>query len=78
MRIRRRGRITFAFNYGSDSLDALAPMTGGCVLGAQSVGAHNLSAWKNCFSFIDFNFRARRITSIHFAGRNFFNQVLTR
>jgi beta-galactosidase len=47
MRIRQRGRITFAFNYGSDSLDALAPMTGGCVLGAQSVGAHNLSAWKN-------------------------------
>jgi beta-galactosidase len=46
MRIRRRGRITFAFNYGNDSLDAPALATGECVLGAQSVGAHNLSAWK--------------------------------
>ncbi len=47
MRVRRRGRITFAFNYGSDSLDAPAQATGDCVLGAQTIGAHNLSAWKN-------------------------------
>ena len=47
MRIRRRGRITFAFNYGSDSLIAPVPSTARCVLGAQSVGAHNLSAWEN-------------------------------
>ncbi|MEQ1865093.1 MAG: beta-galactosidase [Micropepsaceae bacterium] len=46
MRLRRRGRITFAFNYGNDSLEAPALATGECVLGAQSVGAHNLSAWK--------------------------------
>ena len=47
VRMRRRGRITFAFNYGSDSLDAPAQVTGRCVLGAQTIGAHNLSAWKN-------------------------------
>jgi beta-galactosidase len=47
MRIRRRGRITFAFNYGSDSREPPSRVTGECVLGAQTIGAHNLSAWKN-------------------------------
>jgi beta-galactosidase len=47
MRIRRRGRITFAFNYGKESLEVPGKVTGDCVLGAQLVGAHNLSAWKN-------------------------------
>jgi beta-galactosidase len=47
MRLRRRGRITFAFNYGTDSREAPSVAAGECVLGAQMIGAHNLSAWKN-------------------------------
>lgn len=47
MRIRRRGRITFAFNYGDEPLRVPARVMGVCVLGAQTVGALNLSAFKN-------------------------------
>jgi beta-galactosidase len=46
IRIRRRAGITFAFNYGSDSHDAPSNVAARCVLGAQSIGAHNLSAWR--------------------------------
>jgi beta-galactosidase len=47
MRIRRRGRITFVFNYGNESLDVPAQVAGRCVLGAQNIGAHNLAAFEN-------------------------------
>jgi beta-galactosidase len=46
VRVRRRGGVTFAFNFGSDSLTAPADVNAKYVLGAQSIGAHNLSAWK--------------------------------
>lgn len=45
VRTRRRGRITFGFNFGTDSQIALANASGRYVLGAQSIGAHNVSAW---------------------------------
>lgn len=47
VRVRRRGGITFAFNYGSDSASAPSKASARYVLGAQMIGAHNLSAWKN-------------------------------
>jgi beta-galactosidase len=46
VRVRRRGNIVFAFNYGSDSRAAPADGARHYVLGAQSIGAHNLSAWR--------------------------------
>lgn len=45
VRTRRRGRITFGFNYGTDSQIAPSNAPGRYVLGAQSIGAHNFSAW---------------------------------
>jgi len=45
LRTRRRGRITFGFNYGPRSQIAPANAPGQYVLGAQSIGAHNFSAW---------------------------------
>jgi beta-galactosidase len=45
VRTRRRGRITFGFNFGTDSQTALANVSGRYVLGAQTIGAHNVSAW---------------------------------
>lgn len=47
VRVRRRGGVTFAFNFGSDSRMAPADDSAKYVLGAQSIGAHNLSAWKS-------------------------------
>jgi beta-galactosidase len=47
IRVRRRGGITFAFNYGSDSREAPANVAERCVLGAQSIAGHNLSAWRS-------------------------------
>jgi len=38
--------VTFAINVGSDSLTAHAKVDAECVLGAHSIGALNLSAWK--------------------------------
>jgi beta-galactosidase len=46
VRVRRRGDVTFAFNFGSDSLTAPGDVNAKYVLGAHSIGAHNLSAWK--------------------------------
>jgi beta-galactosidase len=47
VRVRRRGGVTFAFNFGSDSQASPAGADAKYVLGAQSIGAHNFSAWKN-------------------------------
>ena len=46
VRMRRRGDVTFAFNFGSDSQVAPASSNAKYVLGAHSIAAHNLSAWK--------------------------------
>lgn len=46
LRIRRRGGITFAFNFGIDSHPAPAPAGAHYVLGGQTIGPRNLSAWK--------------------------------
>jgi beta-galactosidase len=46
VRVRRRGDVTFAFNFGSDSQTAPASANARYVLGAHSIGAHNFSAWK--------------------------------
>lgn len=45
LRMRCRGNVVFAFNFGSDSLTAPAPSNVRYVLGGQMIGAHNLSAW---------------------------------
>jgi beta-galactosidase len=47
VRVRRRGGVTFAFNFGSDSRTAPADDKAKYVLGAHSIAAHNLSAWKS-------------------------------
>lgn len=46
VRVRRRGDITFAFNFGNDSYKGPAIAPADYVLGGQVVGAHNLSAWR--------------------------------
>jgi beta-galactosidase len=46
VRIRRRGGITFAFNFGIDSRAAPAPAGAVYVLGGQTISPRNLSAWK--------------------------------
>jgi beta-galactosidase len=46
VRIRRRGGITFAFNFGIDSRPAPAPAGAHYVLGGQTISPRNLSAWK--------------------------------
>jgi beta-galactosidase len=45
VRVRRRGPITFAFNFGSDSQRTTADANASYLLGAQTISAHNLSAW---------------------------------
>jgi beta-galactosidase len=45
VRVRSRGDVTFAFNFGIDSCAAPASANAKYVLGGQSIGAHNLSAW---------------------------------
>ncbi len=45
VRVRRRGDVTFAFNFGIDSFAAPASSNAKYVLGGQSIGPHNLSAW---------------------------------
>jgi beta-galactosidase len=47
VRMRRRGDVTFAFNFGSDSQSSPAEPSAKYVLGAQTISAHNFSAWKN-------------------------------
>jgi beta-galactosidase len=46
VRVRRRGRITFAFNFGSDSRVAPSEASARYVLGAQNIAPHSFSAWK--------------------------------
>jgi beta-galactosidase len=46
VRIRRRGGITFAFNFGIDSCPTPAPAGAHYVLGGQTISPRNLSAWK--------------------------------
>jgi beta-galactosidase len=45
VRLRRRGRITFGFNFGTDARLAPSPSSARYVLGAQTIPAHNFSAW---------------------------------
>jgi beta-galactosidase len=45
VRLRRRGRITFGFNFGTDACLAPSPSSARYVLGAQTIPAHNFSAW---------------------------------
>jgi beta-galactosidase len=47
VRVRRRGGVTFAFNFGSDSRTLSVSDNAEYVLGGQSIAAHNLSAWKS-------------------------------
>jgi beta-galactosidase len=47
IRVRRRGPLTFAFNFGDDSSAAPAPESARYLLGARSIGAHNLSVWRD-------------------------------
>ena len=44
VRIRRRGDLTFAFNYGAVPWNA--PTFGSLVLGEQTLAAHSVSAWR--------------------------------
>jgi beta-galactosidase len=45
VRVRRRGNVTFAFNFGSDSQQTTADANASYLLGGQTISAHNLSAW---------------------------------
>jgi beta-galactosidase len=47
VRVRRCGDVTFAFNFGIDSCAAPADANAKYVLGGQTIGACNLSAWKS-------------------------------
>jgi beta-galactosidase len=47
VRLRRRGNITFAFNFGPDSQAMPFGVTGECVLGAHLLAPRNFSAWKS-------------------------------
>jgi len=47
VRMRRRGNITFAFNFGPDSQAMPLGVTGDCVLGAHLLAPRNFSAWKS-------------------------------
>ena len=47
VRIRRRGGITFAFNFGIDSQTLMSKSSSVCVLGEHSVAARNFSAWRD-------------------------------
>ena len=46
VRVRRRGGITFAFNYGSDSRAAPSDASAHYVSGGPTIDSHNFSAWK--------------------------------
>jgi beta-galactosidase len=46
VRVRRRGGITFAFNYGSDSCVAPSDASTHYVSGGPMIDSHNFSAWR--------------------------------
>ena len=46
LRLRRRGDLTFAFNYGADPVHAPAPEGAGYVLGGPEIGPADLAAWR--------------------------------
>ena len=45
IRLRRRGNLTFAFNYGNEPWPA--PVFGKLVLGGQTIGAQSMSVWRS-------------------------------
>jgi beta-galactosidase len=45
IRLRRRGNLTFAFNYGEDTWDS--PVTGKLLLGTQAVRPKDLAIWRD-------------------------------
>jgi beta-galactosidase len=45
LRVRRRGEITFAFNFGADAVDAPAPVDARFVLGQRRLGTADVCAW---------------------------------
>ena len=45
VRLRRRGNLTFAFNYGNEPWTA--PVIGTLVLGEQAVGPQGVSIWRS-------------------------------
>ncbi|MDI1366098.1 MAG: Beta-galactosidase C-terminal domain [bacterium] len=44
--MRRRGDLTFAFNYGDQPVAAPAPPNARFVLGAQTIAPRDLAVWK--------------------------------
>jgi beta-galactosidase len=46
LRIRRRGNLTFAFNFGREPMDAPAPEDAGFVLGGRRMEGAGVSAWR--------------------------------
>ncbi len=46
LRLRRRGALTFAINYGAEPVAAPAPADAVFILGGRSVGGHDLSIWR--------------------------------
>ncbi|WP_199225323.1 Beta-galactosidase C-terminal domain, partial [Caulobacter sp. HMWF025] len=46
VRLRRRGDLTFAFNYGDQPIAAPAPPNARFVLGAQTIAPRDVAVWK--------------------------------
>ena len=46
LRLRRRGNIRFAFNYGNAPADAPAPAAAGFVLGQRTIEPYDVAAWR--------------------------------
>jgi beta-galactosidase len=46
LRLRRRGGLTFAFNYGGEAVQAPAPAGTQFVLGEAEIQAHGVAAWR--------------------------------
>ncbi len=47
LRVRRRGDLTFAFNYGDQPVAAPAPTTARFVVGGPSIGARDVAVWRH-------------------------------
>jgi beta-galactosidase len=47
LRLRRRGDLVFAFNYGNAAIDAPAPDTAGFVIGGRSIAPRDVAVWRN-------------------------------
>lgn len=46
LRLRRRGDLTFAFNYGSQAIDAPAPAEAGFVIGGRQIAPRDVAVWR--------------------------------